>query len=271
MSPKREQLPPIVSTCYFNASRKGEHFIPDHVFSYQIAGTMVVNDGQREYVFIPGEFRFFKRNQLARYTKLPPPDGGGFKTMAICFSQKVLREFSATYGYAATKKDTGPAFRHLTDTAMYKSYMDSLIPYLVAEQQMDEDLINLKLKEALLILLKVNPELKDVLFDFTEPGKIDLEAFMQKNFHFKVGLQRFAYMTGRSLATFKRDFEKIFNLPPSRWLVQRRLQEAYYRIKELGKRPSEVYMELGFEDFSHFSYAFRQAYGVAPSKLKPGL
>jgi AraC-like DNA-binding protein len=125
----------------------------------------------------------------------------------------------------------------------------------------------LKLKEALLILLKVNPELKDILFDFNEPGKIDLEGFMQQNYHFKVGLNRFAYLTGRSLATFKRDFEKIFKISPNRWLVQRRLQEAYYLIKERGKRPSEIYFELGFEDFSHFSYAFRQAYGAAPTKI----
>ena len=91
---------------------------------------------------------------------------------------------------------------------------------------------------------------------------------MEKNFQFNVGLNRFAYMTGRSLATFKRDFQKIYQQSPSRWLVRRRLQEAHFQIKEQGKRPSDVYYNIGFEDFSHFSQAFRQVYGVSPSKLK---
>ncbi|MGZ3946425.1 MAG: helix-turn-helix domain-containing protein, partial [Mucilaginibacter sp.] len=101
----------------------------------------------------------------------------------------------------------------------------------------------------------------------SEPGKIDLEAFMNKNFHFNVGLDRFAYLTGRSLATFKRDFEKLFSITPSRWLQQRRLQEAHYLIKEKGRTASDIYLDLGFEDLSHFSFAFKKLYGLAPSKV----
>jgi len=117
------------------------------------------------------------------------------------------------------------------------------------------------------VLLQVNPELRGVLFDFREPGKIDLAAFMEKNFRFNVAISRFAYLTGRSLATFKRDFERLFQQSPSRWLVRRRLQEAHFLLKVQGKMPSEVYLEVGFEDLSHFSFAFKKAYGVAPSYL----
>jgi len=38
-------------------------------------------------------------------------------------------------------------------------------------------------------------------------------------------------------------------------------------IKEKGSKPSDVYLEVGFEDLSHFSYAFKNAFGVAPSKI----
>ena len=43
-----------------------------------------------------------------------------------------------------------------------------------------DPLLALKVREALLVLLQTNPELRDVLFDFSEPGKIDLAAFMEK-------------------------------------------------------------------------------------------
>jgi AraC-like DNA-binding protein len=128
-------------------------------------------------------------------------------------------------------------------------------------------LTTLKVKEAIIILLETNPGLKNVLFDFSEPGKIDLEAYMNEHYKFNVDINRFAYLTGRSLATFKRDFEKIFNTPPNRWLQHKRLNDAYFLIKEKGWKTSDVYMEVGFKDFSHFSFAFKKAFGVAPSRL----
>ncbi|WP_310588831.1 helix-turn-helix domain-containing protein [Dyadobacter flavalbus] len=33
------------------------------------------------------------------------------------------------------------------------------------------------------------------------------------------------------------------------------------------QRPSDVYLEVGFEDLSHFSYVFKKQFGKAPSQL----
>ena len=263
---EENRLPSIAYSCYFSRSREGEQFVPEHVFSYQIAGTLITNDGNKEYVFNEGDFRFSRRNHLVKFVKLPPEDGE-FKSISVYLDQDTLRNVSLEYGYKAQHGQNGDAILDLKPDPLYKSYMDSLIPYQQLTQPGNEQLLSLKLREAILLLLKVNPELNEVLFDFSEPGKIDLEAFMNKNFHFNVELKRFAYLTGRSLATFKRDFEKIFHISPSRWLQHRRLQEAHYLIKERGKAPSDVYLELGFEDLSHFSFAFKKTYGVAPSKI----
>jgi AraC-like DNA-binding protein len=135
---------------------------------------------------------------------------------------------------------------------------------------MDEQLLNIKRTELALILLKENPELADVFFDFGDPEKIDLEKFMNTNFKFNVSIERFAYLTGRSLSTYKRDFKKIFNTTPEHWLVQKRLEEAYYLIDKKRKKPSEIFIDLGFEDFSHFSFAFKKLFGHPPTQLNKG-
>ncbi|WP_426667926.1 helix-turn-helix domain-containing protein [Mucilaginibacter sp. McL0603] len=261
-----KKLQQIHYSCYLARTREGEQFIPEHVFSYQIAGTLTIKDGDKEYISKEDDFRLSKRNHLVKFIKQPPANGE-FKAISIYLDQETLRNFSMEYGYKAEKRVEGDAVLNLRPDPLYKSYMESLLPYNDAEKQISDELQSLKLREAILILLQANPELKDVLFDFSEPGKIDLEAFMNKNFHFNVQLKRFAYLTGRSLATFKRDFERIFHISPSRWLLKRRLQEAHYLIKEKGQPPSEVYLELGFEDLSHFSFAFKKTYGIAPSKI----
>ncbi|PSR55098.1 AraC family transcriptional regulator [Adhaeribacter arboris] len=253
-------------SCYHSRNRSGEQFIPEHVFSYQIAGTLTVQDGNQTWTFREGDFRLVRRNHLLKFLK-EPPVGGEFKSVSVFLDQKTLRNFSMEYNYKAEKSTNSEAIISLKSNPLFSNFLNSLGPYQTLNEPGNENLLNLKLREAILILLQTNPELQSVLFDFSVPGKIDLEAFMLQNFHFNVELKRFAYLTGRSLATFKRDFEKIFHLSPSRWLQQRRLQEAHYLIKEKGKAPSEVYLDLGFEDLSHFSFAFKKMFGVAPTKM----
>lgn len=96
------------------------------------------------------------------------------------------------------------------------------------------------------------PDIKNFLFDFSEPYKIDLERFMSHNYRFNLPIEKFAKLTGRSLAGFKRDFQKAFNTSPRNWLQEKRL--------------TEVYLELGFESLPHFSNAFKQMFGVTPSR-----
>ena len=264
---KEQVLRQINYSCYLARSREGEQFVPEHVFSYQIAGSLTISDANNKtYTVKEGDFRLSKRNHLVKFVKQPPLNGE-YKALSVYLDQETLRNFSIEYGYQSDRHDTGDSFISLKPDPLYKSFMESLLPYQQMGHTINNDLQRLKLREAILILLQANPELKDVLFDFSEPGKIDLEGFMNKNYHFNVHLNRFAYLTGRSLATFKRDFEKIFHVTPSRWLQQRRLQEAHYLIKEKGQAPSDVYLDLGFEDLSHFSFAFKKTYGVAPSRI----
>jgi AraC family transcriptional regulator, exoenzyme S synthesis regulatory protein ExsA len=258
--------PGIVYSCYHQVSRGGEQFIQDHILSYHISGILLVNDGTEEHRFEPGDFRFVKRNQLAKFLKQPPVDGP-FKSVSITIDQETLRTVSIEHGYTVSKEHTSPSIIRLTPHPLLKSFIDSILPYEELLPEENLELFALKVKEAVLLLLRNQPSLKDVLFDFTEPGKIDLEEFMLQHYQFNVGLNRFAYLSGRSLATFKRDFEKIFKTSPGNWLLQKRLQEAHYLIKEKGNKPSDVYLEVGFEDLSHFSYAFKNAFGVAPSKI----
>lgn len=256
----------IVYSCYQKRSWEGEHFVPEHILSYQVAGSLVLNDGNNVYASEDGSLRLIRRNQLLKFIK-QPPENGEFKSLTIFLNQQTLKDFSLEYGVSATQKQFDEPVVQFKPNLALQGYIDSLLTYHQTNSLSDQQLIALKLKEGILLLLQAKPELKNILFDFAEPHKIDLEAFMNRNFHFNVNLERFAYLTGRSLATFKRDFEKAFGTTPGRWLQKKRLQEAYYLITEKGKTASDIYLDLGFEDLSHFSFAFKKVFGEAPSKI----
>ena len=90
---------------------------------------------------------------------------------------------------------------------------------------------------------------------------------MNRNYKSNASIEWFAYLTGRSLSAFKRDFKDVFNDSPNHWLVHMRLTEAYFLIEKKNKKPSEIYLDLGFKDLSHFSYAFKKQFGYSPKQL----
>lgn len=266
MTSKKTSQPRIVYSCYSNVNKEGEQFIPDHVLGYIYSGTSELYINGKNYIFNEGDFRFLRKNQLAKFAKRPPK-GGEFKTISVIMDKETLRSVAEELHLQSDRPYTGEQAVHLKPANLLSNYLSSLLPYIDNAANTSEILTRLKVKEAIMILLQTNPELKDALFDFSEPGKIDLERYMNEHYRFNVDIDRFAYLTGRSLATFKRDFENIFHTSPNRWLQQKRLNDAYYLIREKGWRTSDVYMEVGFKDFSHFSFAFKKMYGVAPSKI----
>jgi AraC-like DNA-binding protein len=189
-----------------------------------------------------------------------------FKSVTIYFFQSQLQKyFSANTinGYGDKLLKT----KHFDKHPLLNSLFNSILPYYDLAENLSEDLAEMKLTEAITILRKIDKSTESILGDFGEPGKIDIADFMQKNYAFNISIERFAYLTGRSLATFKRDFQKVFGMPPKKWLHQKRLEQAHFLIAQKKQKPSDVYLEVGFENLSHFSFAFKQAFGYNASGL----
>ncbi len=157
---------------------------------------------------------------------------------------------------------------HFQKHPLLESCLASLIPYFDVPGKFPENIASMKIKEAITILRTIEPEIDDVLINYDDPGKIDLTDFMEKNYMFNMPLEKFGYLTGRSLATFNRDFKKTFRTTPQKWLTKKRLDLAFYQLKQKQHRPVDVYLEVGFENLSHFSYAFKKQFGYAPTAVR---
>lgn len=79
-------------------------------------------------------------------------------------------------------------------------------------------------------------------------------------------MEEIAAYTGRSLATFKRDFKKISDLSPQKWLIKKRLEKAYEIIKNSKSTVTDVCYEVDFKNRSHFTTAFKKYYGYPPTR-----
>jgi AraC family transcriptional regulator, exoenzyme S synthesis regulatory protein ExsA len=124
----------------------------------------------------------------------------------------------------------------------------------------------MKLLEGIYALLNYDKQFYSILFDFAKPWKVDILQFLNANYQDNLSMEQIAAFTGRSLATFKRDFKKVSNLTPQRWLIKKRLEMAYIKLKE-GKKVNVVYKEVGFKNPAHFSTVFKKQYGVSPTEI----
>lgn len=255
----------FVYSCVSKEQWGHEQFIPEHVLAFQISGETHLFHQQGTFVLKKNRLLLARRNQFAKSQKLPASDAE-YKAVSIILKSEDLKKFAALNNIACDKGYSGKNNILLKPDAFLTSYFQSLIPYLEEPENSSERMAFNKVSEAIELLLNIYPESKKLLFDFNEPHKIDLKNFMLNNYHYNAPIENFARLTGRSLASFKRDFTEVFSISPAKWLKEKRLEEAYQLIHKESKKPADIYLELGFENLSHFYTSFKNKYGVTPTE-----
>jgi AraC-like DNA-binding protein len=260
----KNPLAEIVVTCLEEKYLRNEVMLDDHCFVRIISGEVKIILSDTSQIFGPGDTILFPRRQLSTVIQYPK-DSQAYKCVLIKFKRDRLKDY---YSRSRAKKSIErlPAIKAYEKHPLIESYFASLLPYFELQDELPEKLLALKIEEAITILRTIDECVDTVLADFSEPGKIDLADFMEQNYMFNMPLDKFSYLTGRSLTTFKRDFSEIYGITPQRWLTKKRLKLAHYMLSERKQKPVEVYREAGFENLSHFSYAFKKQFGYAPKE-----
>jgi AraC-like DNA-binding protein len=242
--------------------------IHDHMLVYVYSGEIVLDEDNKQIVVHKGECAFLRRDNRVSMTKQPLGEEQ-FQAIFMIFKRDFLREF-----YQRLDKKELPleaekqkqSVIKLPKAADIESLFHSMKPYFDSEKEPVKELMQLKLHEGVYSLLSIDKAFYPTLFDFTEPWKIDILDYLEDNYMFDLSVEQIAGFTGRSLAAFKRDFKKISNLPPQKWLIEKRLNVAHDKIRNENCKVSDVYLEVGFKNLSHFSTAYKKQFGIAPSK-----
>ena len=255
----------IKLSCYEDKLFKSDLVFDDHMLVWFISGETKIIQAESTFSFKAGDIFLIPRNELATIINYPK-NGLPHKTVVMHLSIERLKKFYEKTGHNKNAQPNQKIYR-FSDHPLLESCLASLIPYFELENEFPETLATLKIEEAINILRLIDPSVDSVLANFDVPGKIDLVSFMQRNFMFNMSLEKLGYLTGRSLSTFNRDFKKLFNTTPQKWLTDKRLELAYYHLAKQNKKPTEIYLEVGFEDLSHFSFTFKKKYGFPPNQV----
>jgi AraC-like DNA-binding protein len=257
-------------TCTSDKSYTYENFVPESLLAYQISGQTLIYHQLGEMVLEEGQFLLARKNQFAKSIKVPAADKE-YQCISVLLTNERVQQFALDNEISCEQRYHGKKNILLEPNALLKGYFLSVIPYTESGKPVGKKLTSIKVNEAIALVLDMRPDLESFLFDFSDPNKQSLEEFMLKNFHYNAPLEHFAKLSGRSLTSFKREFVDIFKTSPGTWLKDKRLSEAYYLIKKKSRRPKDIYLDLGFENLSHFYTSFKQKYGITPAEINTKL
>lgn len=93
--------------------------------------------------------------------------------------------------------------------------------------------------------------------------------FMEAHLCDKITLDDLALLLGLDRFRFLKLFKRTVGMTPHAWLLRLRLERAVELIKMKRDMPiTDVACAVGFFDQSHFTHAFRAAYGVTPARFQ---
>lgn len=251
-------------------TRRGEFKIypSNHLLTYVIEGTLQIKINTQSKSFSKGSFVLLKKFTPAHITKTWDNSDEKFSSIVFTFQNLLIQD--ALSQIALPRLSTVTKDVELVEIApnpLLVNFINSLFPIFRGKVEMKENIAKLKTLESLIAVIESDPALVHVFYDYTKPYKADLYNFMQHHFKENRPLKEFARDSARSLSTFKRDFRKLFNTSPAKWLKERRLSFAYHLLKNSNRKASDIYLEIGFEDLAHFSKSFKNQFGINPSKI----
>lgn len=259
----------IIFSFIVNGETICTHQAASHLLIYVYSGQMTIKEQDKQIVAGAGECVFVRRDHNVTIEK-----GGCGEKQYQGITMRFTRSFLREYFRLMPNKDM-PAntsrFEHSVIKLPKSPDMDSIFysmtPYFNTEVKPNNDLMQLKLREGIISLLTFDARFYPTLFDFAGKWKIDILDFLNANYMCDLSIEEIASYTGRSLATFKRDFSRISHLPPQKWIMKKRLEVAYGKIMTHSKKVADVCFEVGFKNRSHFTTAFKKQYGVAPTDI----
>jgi AraC-like DNA-binding protein len=221
-------------------------------FLYVVSGKKIWQSSRAKYCVSAGDAIFVKKGANIIHQFFDE----GFCSLMIFvpdhFISKVVKESAAPVPECVVH-DTDTVL-HIRLDEVLSAYFPSVLSYFAKEKQPPDNLLEIKFKELIidLMLSPHNAALCSYFKSLCDQRKTSIREVMEANFIYNLKLEEFAYLSGRSLSSFKKDFINTFNCPPGKWLMKRRLELAKYLLELTDKNINELAFETGFENSSHF-------------------
>ena len=186
------------------------------------------------------------------------------------FIKSFLKKNSDLLGTSQKDLSAQDAVLRVEKDELLENYYYSIQSYLSLSQRPNERLLLLKFEELLLSLFsnKKHQALTDYFVSLCQDQEYHMSRIMEENFAYNLKLEDYAQLCHMSLTAFKNSFKRYYHTNPGAWLQQRKLELAHYQVLHTNSSISQISLECGFEDTSHFIRVFKQKHHLTPLQFR---
>ncbi len=244
-----------------------EGYISNHVISILLEGEQHLQTYEDQVIRIKAGQVIFIPRGLYYITDLVPSKGR-FRSLLFYFDDALIQTFLSKTKVSEISREAVPEFLRLGANPALQLFAESLLHIYQAQELFDKNLLQLKILELLYLLNTLVPEqtFANFLFRLTLPKKRNIKTFIEQNYDKPLKVEDYAYLTGRSLSTFRRDFKTFYQTTPQKWLRDKRLEKALLILQERDISVTELAYEVGYENISYFIKAFKAKAGLSPKQ-----
>ncbi|TXD52642.1 MULTISPECIES: helix-turn-helix domain-containing protein [unclassified Polaribacter] len=184
------------------------------------------------------------------------------------FSEKKLTDFLSKYtNDVKPYKEDVPYFVIENDDYI-AAFINSLSSNTFTDHSYSDALLVLKFEEIMLYLLnKYGAAFEYYLHSLISKEISPFKNVVESNVNSNLKLEEIAFLCNMSLSTFKRHFTLEYKEPPGKWLKDKRLQKAKELLQAGDLKASDIYLDIGYNNLSNFSIAFKNKFGISPTEI----
>jgi len=186
----------------------------------------------------------------------------------LFFSEKQLTSFLNKYSTIELSTTEEVPYFIIENDSFIISYLNSLTSINQSDSTFKAKMLEVKFEEIMLYLVnKYGEKFESYLHSLISKEQSSFNKVIESNVYSNLKLEEIAFLCNMSLSTFKRYFTAEYKVTPGKWLQDKRLQRAKDILQEGMLKPSDIYLDYGYNNLSNFSIAFKNKFGVNPKDV----
>lgn len=248
--------------------------MPDNraAFVYVLKGSSTNYSETNEIKLAPDEAilakcgnSFFKTHEVEGQSE--------YSAISIAFHKEMLEEIyrnSTAPFYTSTAHPLSVNCVNVEPTDLIKQYVKTFIYYFENQDLLTEDILVLKLKELILILLQTEnaPEVLGIMNNLFTQKTFEFKEIIKSHICSWISIEELAQLTNNSLSSFKKEFRRIYDDTPNNYLIGKRIEKAASLLSTSDELISNIAYDCEFKTLAHMSRVFKSKYGVSPSEYR---
>ena len=267
-------MEPFSTTSYSSdkPAQRNKVFLPQNLISLLEEGEKVVYYANKKTFVTNDQFAILSSGNCLMTEKRPV--NNNYQSTMLFFDNAALTTFFVKYASLIDQIASKPnrmeqPFIVLKKDAFIRNFIPSLKLIQSKPALFSQQFLELKFEELMLHLLEKYP-LEILSFQLKSPEEysdLEIRKAVEQNITSNLTLEELAFLCNTSVSTFKRKFVKLYQLPPSQYFQQRKMELASLLLLQ-NEHPGEVFHKVGYENHSSFSQSFKQVYGVSPKQFQ---